>query len=80
MKVRKNKKATNTESALNLLVSQINKSGLTIDEGIRFANNENWGAFKFEWYQNKAKERVKDVDILAMSAASNWEEGINDIF
>lgn len=80
LKVRKNKKATNTESAFNLLVSQINKSGLTIDEGIRFANNENWGAFKFEWYQNKAKERVKNVDILAMSAASNWEEGINDLF
>ena len=53
MKVRKNKNATNTESAFRLLVSQINKSGLTIDEGVRFANSENWGAFKLTWYQNK---------------------------
>ena len=53
MKVRKNKNATNTESAFRLLVSQISKSGLTIDQGIRFANSENWGAFKLTWYQNK---------------------------
>ena len=54
MKVRKNKSATNTKSALSLLVSQINKSGLTIDQGVRFANSENWGAFKLSWYQNKS--------------------------
>ena len=51
--VRKNKKASNTESALELLVSQINKAGLTIDQGVRFANAENWGAFKVDWYFNK---------------------------
>lgn len=72
MKVRKNKKATNTESALALLVSQINKSGLTIDQGVRFANGENWGAFKFSWYQNKTKEKNASKDILAISAASDW--------
>lgn len=57
MKVRKNKNATNTESAFRLLVSQISKSGLTIDQGIRFANSENWGAFKLTWYQNKQGAR-----------------------
>lgn len=53
MKVRTKKRATNTQSALSLLVSQITKAGLTIDQGIRFANDENWGAFKLEWYKNK---------------------------
>ncbi|NRA76726.1 MAG: YdaU family protein [Pseudoalteromonas sp.] len=53
MKVRTKKRATNTQSALTLLVSQIGKAGLTIDQGIRFANDENWGAFKLDWYKNK---------------------------
>ncbi len=52
MLVRKNKKATNTETAFNSLKSQIEKSGLTANECIKIAVERSWSGFYSQWLNN----------------------------
>lgn len=52
MLVRKNKKATNTETAFNSLKSQIEKSGLTANECIKIAVERSWSGFNSQWLNN----------------------------
>lgn len=52
MKVRKQKKAANTETAFNGFLREFNKSGLHIDEVLRICAENSWKGFKFEWINN----------------------------
>ena len=49
MKVRKQKKATNTETAFNALKAEFAKSGLTANECVKIATERSWGGFRAEW-------------------------------
>lgn len=52
LRIRKDKKLTNTETALKGLKSQIEKSGLTANECIRIAVEKSWGGFEAKWVEN----------------------------
>jgi len=49
LKVRKTKKATNTETAYNQIKKQIELSKLTANECIKKATENNWSGFKNDW-------------------------------
>lgn len=58
MKVRKQKKATNTQTAFNKIkaeVSKANADGVTAEECITMAVENSWQGFSYEWYQNRAE-------------------------
>lgn len=50
--VRKNKKATNSETAFNLLRSEFESSGLEINEILKICVLNSWSGFKKEWLKN----------------------------
>lgn len=50
--VRKNKKATNTETAFNTINEQIRLSGLTANECIKISSENSWSGFKAKWLEN----------------------------
>ncbi len=77
LKVRKDKKASNTKTALTKILNQIAKTNLQVSDAIKFSCENGWKGFEAEWYFNKTS---KGKDILQISSDSNWEKGINEIF
>lgn len=55
MNVRKDKKATNTETAFKAIAKEITISGLTANECIEIAVVRSWQGFKSEWMKDKNK-------------------------
>ena len=57
LKVRKNKKATNSKTAFEGLVTQFQKSGLSANECVRIATERSWSGFNVNWIKdNNSKE------------------------
>lgn len=56
LKVRKTKKATNTETAFNKFVTQVEKSGYTINEVLEKCVEKSWKGFEAEWYSKSTKQ------------------------
>lgn len=56
--VRKNKKATNTETAFNLIKTEIEKTKLNPNDCIKLAVEKSWAGFKSEWVkpENETKQ------------------------
>ena len=50
--VRKNTKATNTETAFNTIKSEIEKTNGSANDCIKIAVERSWRGFKAEWYAN----------------------------
>jgi hypothetical protein len=61
MKVRKTKKATNTETAFNRIKSQIEKSGVNPNDCIKLAVVKDWKGFEAEWI-NKEQNLKQETD------------------
>ena len=80
MIVRKKKKASNTKTALKGFLTQVEKAGITVAQAVEIAAEKSWSGFQASWYVNIKTDENKGTDILTLSAESNWEEGINDIF
>lgn len=57
LKVRKDKKATNTETALNNFVGQVEKSGLNINKILEQCVVNSWKGFKAEWIVKETKNK-----------------------
>lgn len=53
MQVRKEKRASNTETALRSIKAEIAKSGMDAESCIRMAAENSWSGFKAEWAQNR---------------------------
>ena len=49
LKVRKNKKATNTQTAFNSFLKEVEKSKLTINQVLNKCVENSWSGFKSEW-------------------------------
>lgn len=63
MEVRKQKKATNTQTAFNRIKSEINKAiahGISAEDCIRMSVENSWQGFCYEWYQNKSTPTKHD--------------------
>ena len=56
LKVRKTKKAANTETAFKRIQEEIELSGLSADECITIAVERSWQGFKAEWVVNYQKQ------------------------
>ena len=52
LKVRKTKKATNTETAFNSIKKQIELSNKPANECIKIAVEKSWAGYKFDWLKN----------------------------
>lgn len=61
LKVRKNKKLTNTETALNKFILQVEKSGYTLNEVLEKCIEKSWGGFDASWYVKKNIPKNKMV-------------------
>lgn len=65
LKVRKEKKAANTETAFKGIQREILKSGLSADECIRIAVERSWQGFKAEWLNNqRSAQSGRKVSVL----------------
>lgn len=64
MAVRKNKKATNTETAFRSIEREILKSGRSAEECIRIAVENSWSGFKAEWLFNQQRSPSRKVSVL----------------
>ena len=63
IKVRKNKKLTNTETAFNKFVTQLTKSGYTINEVLEKCVEKSWGGFDAEWYSKVKKQTTTHIPL-----------------
>jgi hypothetical protein len=58
IKVRKNKKLTNTQTAFNKFVIQYNKSGYNINEVLEKCVEKSWGGFDSDWFSKVKKQNT----------------------
>lgn len=72
--VRKNKKATNSETAFNAIKKQIELSGVSANDCITLSVEHSWAGFKAEWYNN---EHSNDATLFnsnnVINATSDWQ-------
>lgn len=61
LKVRRTKKATNTETAFNGFQTQVEISGKDVNEILELCVNESWSGFKAEWINGKI---VKETALI----------------
>lgn len=62
MKVRKNKKATNTETALKRILTQISKAKISPKDAIELCVEKSWSGFESDWYENLKQQSIKKVN------------------
>ena len=64
IKVRKAKKAVNTEIAFNKIVNEIAKAKITPGEAIKLCVERSWSGFQSDWYtnQNKSSNTPKEYE------------------
>lgn len=53
MKVRKTKKASNTETALRRFINECNENEYPISQAVKNCAENSWSGFKYEWIINK---------------------------
>ena len=72
--VRKNKKATNSETAFNAIKKQIELSGVSANDCITLSVEHSWAGFKAEWYNN---EHSNDATLFnsnnEINTTSDWQ-------
>jgi len=61
LQVRKTKKLTNTKTAFDALVNEINKTDLTANEVIKICAAKSWGGFKKDWIEAEIKSTQVDI-------------------
>ncbi len=65
IKVRKSKKATNSQIALNDFLSQVNKSQLDINKALEQCVINSWKGFKADWVKDmKPKNTIRALGII----------------
>lgn len=75
--VRKKKKSSNTQTAFNSLMKEIEKSNLSTNEAIRISAENSWAGFKNEWVvnNNQSCQPVKN-NIHDLSKIDYGESGL----
>ena len=63
IKVRKAKRAVNTETAFNRFVIEVNKSSATHNEAVKMCVEKSWAGFEADWYE-KNKPQPKQQTTL----------------
>ena len=60
LKVRKTKKATNTKTAFNSFIREIEKRTCNLNENLEFIVSKNWSSFKWEWYDKENNFKLNE--------------------
>jgi hypothetical protein len=82
LKVRKNKKAANTQTAFEAIVREIEKSGLSPNECIKKSVENSWSGFKNEWLKNAAfgKTSTQGAAHVHVEKKRTLQDWIGDTF
>jgi hypothetical protein len=83
LKVRKTKKAANTQTAFEAILREIEKSGLTPNECIKKSVENSWSGFKNEWLKNASFGKTSTtgaahVHVEKKRTPQDWLKGLND--
>jgi len=76
LKVRKTKKATNSQTAFNSFVKQLEKTNATVNEILELCVIKSWSGFKSEWYQKpneepKTKQQIYEEQLKKLKELHN---------
>lgn len=63
LEVRKVKRAALTQTALDLLINESAKAGITVDDAVKICAQNSWQGFKADWYKNLNKPVNKQEPI-----------------
>jgi hypothetical protein len=63
LKVRKNKKLTNTETAFNKFIIEVEKTNLDKNKVLEDCVSNSWGGFKNEWVNKQSTTNTQKYDI-----------------
>jgi len=75
IKVRKNKRLTNTETAFNKFIKQVEKSGYSGNEILEKCIEKSWGGFDSEWH-SKNKNKTSESDTFINSNGYKIQKGV----
>lgn len=73
IKVRKNKKLTNTETAFNQTKREIEKSGYTANDCIKLCVERSWGGFKAEWIERNTPTQTQVTSTTQNNNNDDWQ-------
>lgn len=62
MAVRKTKKASNTKTALDSFMREVNKAGYTVDQALRLCCKKDWKGFDAEWVKDIKPVEPRSID------------------
>jgi hypothetical protein len=80
MQVRKDKKASNTITALNQFKNQVQKSGITFDRALTKCVEKSWKGFEAAWYENStATQNAPAFQNYGNGSAVNQDLGAIDL-
>lgn len=83
LKVRKTKKASNTQTAFSAIKNQVDFSDLNINQVLQMHVEKSWSGFKIKWYENelqKNKQNGQQVSNTKQAATYNRSKAINEIY
>jgi hypothetical protein len=72
LRVRKTKKATNTKTALNSFLSEIEKSGMSVDYVLYMCVNKSWSGFNAEWIKSDSITPKSNIAKSILEGDTGW--------
>ena len=73
IKVRKNKKLTQTETAFRKTKAEIDKSGRSANDCITLCVERSWGGFKAEWIEREIQAQPQTTDATQSNNNDDWQ-------
>ena len=73
IKVRKNKKLTQTETAFRKTKKEIDKSGLSANDCITICVERSWGGFKAEWIEREIPVQPQAANTTQNNNNDEWQ-------
>lgn len=73
LKVRKNKKLTQTETAFRKTKAEIDKSGRSANDCITLCVERSWGGFKAEWVEREIPAQPQVANITQNNNNDDWQ-------
>lgn len=79
MQVRKNKKATNSQTAFNLLIGKIEASGKTVEEALLICCEKDWKGFDGEWLKENKKNDSMSQTSKGLAVLAEMRRRANEV-
>ena len=73
IKVRKNKKLTQTETAFNKLKNEIDRSGMSANDCITLCVERSWGGFNAQWVEREGKQNLQGSFAKQNNYNDDWQ-------